>query len=76
MADVTDSGVLSTTTNLVFAGGREGFFYALDAKTGEELWRQTLGGQVASGPISYELDGKQYIAVSAGGALFVFGLED
>ena len=76
MSDVTDSGVLSTASNLVFAGGREGFFYGLDAQTGEELWRQSLGGQVASGPISYELDGKQYIAVAAGGALFVFGLED
>jgi len=76
MADVTDSGVLSTATNLVFAGGREGFFYALDARTGEELWRQNLGGQVASGPMSYELDGKQYIAVSAGAGLFVFALRE
>jgi alcohol dehydrogenase (cytochrome c) len=76
MSDVTDSGVLSTTTDLVFAGGREGFFYGLDAKTGKELWRQNLGGQVASGPISYQLDGKQYIAVAAGAGLFVFGLED
>lgn len=76
MTDVTDSGVLSTATNLVFAGGREGFFYALDARTGEELWRQNLGGQVASGPISYEIGGKQYIAVSAGAGLFVFALRD
>jgi alcohol dehydrogenase (cytochrome c) len=74
MADVTDSGVLSTASNLVFAGGREGFFYALDAKTGDELWRANLGGQVASGPISYQLNGKQYIAVSAGAGLFVFAL--
>ncbi|MEI7949886.1 MAG: PQQ-dependent dehydrogenase, methanol/ethanol family [Gammaproteobacteria bacterium] len=76
MTDVTDSGVLSTASNLVFAGGREGFFYALNAKTGEELWRANLGGQVASGPISYQLNGKQYIAVSAGSGLFVFALED
>lgn len=76
MADVTDSGVLSTASNLVFAGGREGFFYALDARTGEELWRQNLGGQVASGPMSYALDGRQYIAVAAGGALFVYALRE
>jgi alcohol dehydrogenase (cytochrome c) len=76
MTDVTDSGVLSTASNLVFAGGREGFFYALDAETGEELWRENLGGQVASGPVSYELDGKQYVAVNAGGALFVFALPE
>ncbi len=76
MNNVTDSGVLSTATNLVFAGGREGHFYALDALTGEELWRQTLGGQIASGPMSYAIDGKQYIAISAGAGLFVFGLPD
>lgn len=76
MNNVTDSGVLSTATNLVFAGGREGHFYALDAETGEELWRATLGGQVASGPMSYAIDGKQYVAISAGAGLFVFGLPD
>jgi alcohol dehydrogenase (cytochrome c) len=76
MTDVTDSGVLSTASNLVFAGGREGIFYALDAKTGDELWQARLGGQVASGPISFEMDGKQYVAVSAGAGLFVFGLRE
>lgn len=76
MADVTDSGVLSTASNLVFAGGREGFFYALDAKTGEELWRQNLGGQVASGPMSFELNGRQYIMVAAGAGLFAFALPE
>jgi len=76
MTNVTDSGVLSTATNLVFAGGREGHFYALDAETGEELWRETLGGQIASGPMSYAIDGKQYVAISAGAGLFVFGLPD
>ncbi|MFT7460809.1 MAG: alcohol dehydrogenase (cytochrome c) [Planctomycetota bacterium] len=76
MTDVTDSGVLSTASNLIFAGGREGFFYALDASTGEELWRQNLGGQVASGPMSYELNSRQYVAVSAGAGLFVFALPE
>lgn len=76
MTNVTDSGVLSTATNLVFAGGREGHFYALDAETGEELWRATLGGQIANGPISYAINGKQYVAVAAGAGLFVFGLPD
>jgi alcohol dehydrogenase (cytochrome c) len=74
MADVTDSGVLSTATDLVFAGGREGYFFALDAKTGTLLWRQMVGGQVASGPMSYAVNGRQHIAVSAGNNLFVFAL--
>ncbi|MDR2213682.1 MAG: PQQ-dependent dehydrogenase, methanol/ethanol family [Pseudomonadales bacterium] len=76
MTDVTSSGVLSTATNLVFAGGREGIFYALNARTGDELWQQRLGGEVASGPMSFELEGKQYVAISAGGSLFVFGLRE
>jgi len=74
MNDVTDSGVLSTASDLVFAGGREGYFFALDAKTGNLLWKSMLGGQVASGPMSYSVNGKQYVAVSAGNNLFVFAL--
>ena len=74
MNDVTDSGVLTTATDLLFAGGREGYFFALDARTGGLLWKQTLGGQVASGPTTYSVNGRQYIAVCAGNAMFVYGL--
>jgi len=74
MNDVTDSGVLATATDLVFAGGREGYFFALDAKTGTLLWRSMLGGQVASGPMTYAVNGRQYVAVSAGNNLFAFAL--
>ena len=74
MADVTDSGVLSTASDLVFAGGREGYFFALDARTGEQLWKANVGGQVSAGPMSYAVDGKQYVAISAGSVLFVYAL--
>jgi alcohol dehydrogenase (cytochrome c) len=74
MTDVTDSGVLSTASDLVFAGGREGYFFALDAKSGALLWKSMVGGQVASGPISYAVDGRQYVAISAGNNLFVYAL--
>ena len=74
MVDVTDSGVLSTASDLVFAGGREGYFFALDARTGAPLWRTSVGGQVASGPMSYAVDGRQYVAVAAGSALFVYAV--
>ncbi|HVZ20312.1 MAG TPA: PQQ-dependent dehydrogenase, methanol/ethanol family [Vicinamibacterales bacterium] len=74
MNDVTDSGVLTTATDLLFAGGREGYFFALDAKTGALLWKENLGGQVASGPMSYSVNGKQYVAVCAGNAMFVYAL--
>jgi alcohol dehydrogenase (cytochrome c) len=74
MVDVTDSGVLTTASDLVFAGGREGYFFALDAKTGAELWRGSVGGQVSAGPMSYSVAGKQYVAISAGSTLFVYAL--
>jgi alcohol dehydrogenase (cytochrome c) len=74
MLDVTDSGVLSTASDLVFAGGREGYFFALDARTGEQLWKGSVGGQVSAGPMSYAVNGKQYVAIAAGSALFVYAL--
>ncbi len=74
MSDVTDSGVLSTASDLVFAGGREGWFFALHARTGEMLWKGSVGGQVSAGPMSYAVAGKQYVAIAAGSALFVYGL--
>jgi alcohol dehydrogenase (cytochrome c) len=72
--DVSHSGVLTTATNLLFTGSREGYFYALDARSGEMLWRTSLGGQGSNGPMSYAIDGRQYIAVAMGNSLFVFGL--
>lgn len=76
MADVTDSGVLATAGDVVFAGGREGYFYALDAKSGAMLWKGMVGGQVTAGPVTYEVEGKQYVSVPAGSAVFTFGLRE
>jgi alcohol dehydrogenase (cytochrome c) len=74
MADITWAGTLATAGDLVFGGGREGYFFALDADTGELLWKEAVGGQVNAGPMSFALDGRQYIAVAAGNALFTFAL--
>ena len=74
MSDVTDSGILSTASDLVFAGGREGYFFALDARTGAQLWKGNVGGQVSAGPMSYAVGGRQYVAIAAGSALFVYAL--
>jgi alcohol dehydrogenase (cytochrome c) len=74
--DVTDSGILTTATDLLFTGGREGYFYALDARTGAAVWKASLGGQIANGPISYAVEGKQYVAVISGHSLLAFGLRD
>jgi alcohol dehydrogenase (cytochrome c) len=74
--DVTDSGILTTATDLLFTGGREGYFYALDARSGELLWKTSLGGQIVMGPISYAIEGKQYVSVVSGNSLVTFALRD
>jgi len=74
--DVTDSGILTTASDLLFTGGREGYFYALDARTGEQLWRASLGGQIVMGPMTYAIDGRQYVSVISGNSLITFGLRD
>jgi alcohol dehydrogenase (cytochrome c) len=76
MVDVTDSGILTTASDLLFTGGREGYFLALDARTGKLLWRTNLGGQIVSGPMTYEVDGKQYVATISGNNLSAFALRD
>src|SRR5213083_868867 len=76
MADVTEAGILTTASDLLLSGGREGHFFALDARSGELLWKVNLGGNVASGPITFAVDSRQYVAVSGEGALYVFGLPD
>jgi alcohol dehydrogenase (cytochrome c) len=74
MTDFTDAGVLTTASDLLFSGGREGFVYALDARSGGLLWKFIVGGQVQSGPMTYSVGGRQYVAVAAGNSLFAFAL--
>jgi len=74
--DVQSSGVLTTATDLLFVGGREGYFQALDAVTGELLWRTVTGGNTLAAPITYEVAGQQYVAIASGHSLFVFGLRN
>ncbi len=54
MTDITWAGVLTTASDLLFSGGREGYFYALDAKNGNLLW--TGRGQINSGPMTYMVE--------------------
>jgi alcohol dehydrogenase (cytochrome c) len=68
------SGILTTASDVLFAGGREGNFSALDARDGTPLWTVQLGGQINMGPITYAVNGRQYVAVNSGSELFVFGL--
>jgi alcohol dehydrogenase (cytochrome c) len=74
MVDYTEAGVLTTGSDLLFSGGREGHFFALDARTGALLWRANLGGTIAGGPMTFAVDGRQYVAVAGDNTLYVFGL--
>lgn len=66
------SGVLTTASNLLFTGDSSSNFVALNAATGDPLWHANLGAGVSNGPITYDLDGSQYVVVGAGDALFGF----
>jgi PQQ-dependent dehydrogenase (methanol/ethanol family) len=77
-------GLLATAGGLVFNGEGNGWFKAFDSKTGKELWKYQCGAGVNAPPVSYTVNGKQYIAVAAGGntqldfkrgnSVFVFAL--
>jgi alcohol dehydrogenase (cytochrome c) len=69
-----NGGALSTAGGLVFAGESDGNFIALDARTGRDLWNVQLGAAIYSTAITYQLDGKQYVIIPAGSALFAFAL--
>ena len=61
------AGAVATSSGLVFTGDMRGYFMALDARSGETLWRFRTGSGIIGSPITYELDGVQYVAVPSGG---------
>jgi alcohol dehydrogenase (cytochrome c)/methanol dehydrogenase (cytochrome c) subunit 1 len=61
------SGALATATDIVFYGTMDGWFKAVDAKTGTELWKHKVGSGIIGNPMTYTgPDGKQYVAVYSG----------
>ena len=77
MYDLTDSGILTTASDVLFTGNREGFFQALDARTGALLWKSSLGSsQIRNSSTTYEVDGKQFVTIIAGHVLAVYGLRE
>jgi plastocyanin len=67
------NGILTTGSDLLFIGQPDGNLLALDARNGRELWRFQCGASISSSPISYEIDGEQYVAVYAGGTGIPYG---
>jgi alcohol dehydrogenase (cytochrome c) len=70
------AGLLSTAGDLIFGGtgNEEGNFFALDATSGKPLWQIATGGEVRAAPITYQVAGKQHVAVAAGRNLMIFSL--
>ena len=61
-----NGGVLSTAGNVVFSGAQTGELYALDAETGKQLWKFQTGSGIIAPPVTYEVDGVQYVTVASG----------
>ena len=70
------AGVLTTDSGLTFSGDAMGNVLAVDSSNGKTLWHAGSGSQIHSSPISYELDGRQYVVTSSGGVLFAWALPD
>jgi alcohol dehydrogenase (cytochrome c) len=69
------AGTLSTAGNLVFSATPSGNFYALDARTGKELWQFNGGDRVYASPVTFLSRGKQMITIPIGDVLIAFGLD-
>ena len=68
------AGVLTTASGLTFTGDAHGNFLALDSSNGRTLWHAGSGSHIVSSPITYELDGRQYLLTSSGSVLFAWAL--
>lgn len=66
------AGILSTAGNLVFTGDNSENLMALDPKTGDTVWHINLGASMETGPMTYELDGKQYLLTPAGSMILAW----
>jgi alcohol dehydrogenase (cytochrome c) len=72
----SSAGITTTAGGLVFTGSADGFFFALNARTGEELWHMSLGARVHAAPMTFAVDGKQYVTIASGNVVYTFGLRD
>ena len=66
------AGVLATAGGLVFGSSNEGNFYALDAATGQALWDFQTGGIISANPMTFLVDGHQYVGIASSQSLCVF----
>ena len=67
------ASMLATAGDLIFSGDPEGHFFALDALTGKELWRFATGSGHRGSPVTFSVDGRQFVAVPSGWGSAVAG---
>jgi alcohol dehydrogenase (cytochrome c) len=67
-------GTLATSGGLVFSSDEDGYLMAFDAKNGKNLWKINTGNRLVTSPITYMVDGKQYVTMPSGAALLTFAL--
>jgi plastocyanin len=67
------NGILTTASDLLFIGQPDGNLIAMDATSGRELWRFQTGAAISASPITYEIDGQQYVAILAQGTGIPYG---
>ncbi|MCY4295457.1 MAG: PQQ-dependent dehydrogenase, methanol/ethanol family [Gammaproteobacteria bacterium] len=72
----SSAGITTTAGGLLFSGSVDGYFFALDAASGEELWNISLGARVHAAPMTYAVDGEQFVTIASGNVVFSFGLRD
>jgi alcohol dehydrogenase (cytochrome c) len=68
------AGAVSTEGGVVLFGDDDGQLVALDARTGRHLWHYSIGQTLTASPMTYSVDGRQYISIAAGADVFTFGL--
>ena len=70
------AGILGTAGGLLFYGDPSGYFLAADERDGATLWRIPLNATIKTSPMSYAIDGKQYVTLAVGANIMTFGLPD
>jgi len=68
------AGLTGTVTGVLFAGDDDGHLIALDGRTGKHLWHYQTGDNIYASPITYMVDGKQYVAIANATSIVAFGL--
>lgn len=74
LGSYANAGILTTASGLIFTGDSHGNFMALATANGKTLWHAGTGASISNSPITYMLDGRQYVISGSGGVLFVWAL--